>query len=135
MPGIAGKLNRAKVGLTSGGTFYNVAGLKSSSIELDGAVLDDSEFGVDWQQKLQGLKNFKISMSGSYRADDTNGQVSIRSAFINDTELWAQVLPDGTNGFKGKVIVTKFGVEPSVDGITSVSIELEGTGAITIVSA
>lgn len=135
MSGLAGKLNRAKVGTTSGGTFYNVAGLKQSSIELDGAVIDDSEFGVDWQQKLQGLKNFKVSMSGSYRPADTNGQVAIRSAFVNDTELWVQVLPDGTNGFKGKVIVTKFSVEPAVDGISSVSIELEGTGAVTIVSA
>lgn len=133
MAGIAGKLNRAQVGLTSGGTFTTVAGIKQSSIELDGAMLDDSEFGVDWQQKLQGLKNFKISLSGSYRPDDTNGQVAIRSAFIGDTELWARVLPDGTNGFRGRVVVTKFSVEPSVDGITSVSIELEGTGAIALV--
>lgn len=135
MSGLAGKLNRAQVGTTSGGTFTTVAGLKTSSIELDGAVIDDSEFGVDWQQKLQGLKNFKISMSGSYRPDDTNGQVAIRSAYVNDTELWAQVLPDGADGFRGQVIVTKFSVEPAVDGGVSVSIELEGTGAITIVSA
>lgn len=133
MPGLAGKLNRAKVGPTTGGTFTNVAGLKQSSIELDGATLDDSEFGVDWQQKLQGLKNFKISMSGTYRPTDTLGQVAIRSSFISDTELWAQVLPDGTTGFKGRVICTKFSVDPSVDGISSVSIELEGTGAITLI--
>lgn len=135
MAGIAGKLNRAKVGTTSGGSFSTVAGIKSSPIELDGAVLDDSEFGVDWQQKLQGLKNFKVSMSGTYRPDDTNGQVAIRSAYVSDTELWVQVLLDGTNGFKGQVIVSKFSVEPPVDGITSVSIELEGTGAIEIISA
>ena len=135
MSGLAGKLNRAKVGTTSGGTFYTVAGVKQSPLELDGAVIDDSEFGVDWQQKLQGLKNFKVSLSGSYRPSDTNGQVAIRSAFINGTELWVQILPDGSNGFKGQVIVTKFAVEPSVDGMSSVSIELEGTGAITLVSA
>lgn len=133
MPGIAGKLNRVRVGPTSGGTFTNVAGLKQSSIELDGATLDDSEFGVDWQQKLQGLKNFKISMSGSYRPTDTNGQVAIRASFINDTVLWAQVLPDGTTGFRGQVVVTKFTVDPSVDGMSSVSIELEGTGVVTLI--
>ena len=135
MPGIAGKANRVRVSTTVGGTYNVVAGLRQGSIEINGASLDDSEFGVDWMQRLQGLKDFKISMSGSYRPDDTTGQVAIQSALLNDSDLFARVLPDGANGFQGQVKATKFSVEPAVDGVVPVSIEMEGTGAVTIVTA
>lgn len=135
MPGIAGKANRVRVSTTVGGTYNVVAGLRQGSIEINGANLDDSEFGVDWVQRLQGLKEFKMSLSGSYRPDDTTGQVVIQTALLNDTNLFARVLPDGSNGFQGQVRVTKFSVEPAVDGIVPVSIELEGTGAVSLVTA
>src|SRR5690242_20531383 len=135
MPGIAGKKNRLQVSTTAGGagTYTTVAGLKSCSIEIDGAAVDDSEFGIDWTQRLQGIKDFKITASGNYRGSDTLGQVAILSAMLNDTVLWAKILPDnGTTvniGFKGQVVVTKFSLEPVVDGAQPVSIELSGTGA------
>lgn len=135
MPGIAGKASRVRVSATVGGTYNVVAGIRQASIEIDGANLDDSEFGVDWMQRIQGLKDFKVSMSGSYRPGDTTGQVLIQNTLLNDADLFVQVLPDGANGFRGQVRVAKFSVEPPVDGIVPVSIELEGTGAITLVTA
>lgn len=131
MAGIAGKTNRVRVSTTVGGTYTVVAGLKSGGIEINGMSLDDSEFGVNWHQRLQGLKDYKITLTGSYRDDDTNGQLAIKSALLNDTDLFAQVLPDGTTGFQGQVRVAKFSVEPTVEGIIGVSIDLEGTGALT----
>ena len=134
MPGIAGKSNRVRVATTVNGTYNVVAGLKNSSIEINGASLDDSEFGVNWEQKIQGLKSAKISVSGSYRSDDTNGQTVIQSALLNDTALFARVLPNGTTGFQAEVKVEKFSIEPPVDGITGVSIDLVVTGAVTLVT-
>lgn len=135
MAGIAGKTNRFRIATAVDGTYNVVAGLKNSGIEINGANLDDSEFGVDWVQRLQGLKDAKISLSGSYRPDDTTGQVLLRSTLLTDADLWARVLPDGTNGFQLQVRVSKFSVEPTVDGIIGVSIELECTGAVTVYTA
>lgn len=133
MAGTAGKASRLSVATTLGGSYTVPAGLKNISFEINGAALDDSEFGVNWEQKIQGLKSFKITASGSFRVSDTNGQIAIRSSLISDTDLFAKVLPDGTNGFKGQVIVTKFATDPAVDGIVPVSIEMEGSGALTAV--
>lgn len=137
MPGVAGKKTRVRLATTVNGTYNLVAGIKSASYTIDGAPLDDSEFGVDWIQRIQGLKDFKVTLSGTYRPDDTNGQVVARAALLNDTALFARVLPDGGTtanaGFQCEVKVTKFAVDPSVDGIVGVSIELEGTGAATLV--
>jgi predicted secreted protein len=137
MPGIAGKKARLKVGTTLVGATNIVTGLKSLSLEIDGQAVDDNEFGVDWNQRLQTLKDWKISASGSYRPSDATGQAAIRSSLINDTDLYCQFLPDnGTTanaGLKGQVIVTKFSIEPTVDGGGNVSIELQGTGAPTLV--
>jgi predicted secreted protein len=137
MAGLSGKKARLKVGATLVGAVNIVAGLKNISLEIDGQVVDDSEFGVDWNQRLQGLKDWKISASGNFRPADANGQLAVRSSLINDTDLYCQFLPDnGTTanaGLKGQVLVSKFSVEDTLDGAAAVSIELQGIGAPTIV--
>jgi len=137
MPGLSGKLARLKVGTTLVGATNIVAGLKTLSLELDGQTVDDSEFGVDWTQVVQSTKTWKITAGGSYRPTDATGQIAIRDSLINDTDLYAQFLPDnGTTaliGLNGQVRVTKFSVEPAFDGISSVSIELMGTGTPAVV--
>ena len=135
MSGLAGKKNRVKVGTTSGGAFNVMLGIKSTTVEIDGTNVDDSEFGVDWAQRLQGIKDFKVTLSGPLRPTDATGQQVAIAALLNDTELWIQVLPDnGTTasiGFKGQVLVGKFSLTSAVDGTQDISFDLEGTGAVT----
>src|SRR4051812_33788535 len=133
MAGKAGRKSRVKIGLTSGGTFYTVAGIRSATVTLDGAVIDDSEFGSDWAAKLQGLKNCQISLSGNRRLDDTNGQNVLMGFFIGSTELiYVEYLPDnGTTsnvGFKIPMIVSKVGEPTTVEGAVEFTCELEGAG-------
>jgi len=137
MPGISGKKARLRVGTSLAAVTNLVAGLKSLSLEIDGQTVDDNEFGDDWVQRVQTMKDWKISGSGSYRPTDTNGQLAIRASQINDTDLFAAFLPDDSvtanAGLKGQVLVTKFQIDPAMDGISAVSIELQGTGQPTIV--
>jgi predicted secreted protein len=140
MPGIAGKKARVKVSIIAGGAgAYNyVTGIKSISHSIEGGNLDDSEFGVDYAQRIQGLKDGKLTLSGHRRPADANGQNAILSALLNDNvEVWIQVLPDdgatANIGFKQQMKVAKFGSDAAVDGENSVSIELEGSGVITLV--
>lgn len=129
MPSVAGKLTLVRVSTTSGGAYSTVLGMKSVSHPFDAAMLDDSEFGVSWVQRIQGLKDGKISLSGQRRADDTTGQNIIRTSFLNDSDLFVQVLPDGTNGYRQQMRVTKWQIEAQVDGIVNLQIEMEGVGA------
>jgi predicted secreted protein len=135
MSATAGKKTRVKVSTTAGGagTYTTALGIKNVSIELDGEMVDVSSFGSDWKEKLQGLKDSKITMGGNYEPGDTTGQGALRSAWLNDTEAWIQVLVDGTLGFKVQIKVAKFGVDSEVSDKVGVSIDAEGTGVVSII--
>lgn len=129
---LAGKSLRIKVS-TNGTTFNLVAELNDATMSLSGDNLDITTFGQDYINRIQGLKDCTYSLSGFYKSDDTNGQVVIRDALINDTALYVQFLPDGTTGFKQEVKVSSFELSGTVDGTNDLSIDLDGTGAITTV--
>ena len=133
MPSVAGKSSAIKVSTTTGGVYFSVAGVKSFSHSIDGTNVDDSEMGVSYVQRIQGLKDGKLSIQAARRTDDTNGQSVILTSFLNDTDLFVQMLPNGTVGYKQQMRVSKFAVDASVEDKVNVSIELEGTGTITAV--
>ena len=137
MSGTAGKKARVKVATTSGGTYNNVQGADNISHEIMGENVDVSEFTVDYTPRNQGMKDGKYSLSGNLRMDDTNGQLVIRSAFLNDTPLFVRVLPDdGVTvgaGVQQEVKVASWKVDTAQRGKAAWSCELEGSGAITTV--
>lgn len=130
---LAGRKTVVKAATTQAGPYTVVAGIKQANVEMDGAQIDVSEFGVNWKETLRGMLDAKITLSGNYIPTDTNGQLVIRSAFINDTPLWLEVLPDGTTGFQMQTQVTKFGVDAGVDKEVSVTIDGSQTGGITFI--
>lgn len=130
---MAGKNTVVKVGTAATGTFNEVAGLNEASMSNQGDNQDISTFGASFIKRLQGLKDASYSLKGFYEPGDTNGQVAIRNAWLNDTPLFVQFLPDGTTGFQQEVKVSKFEVSAAVDGVIEVSIELEGSDSITAV--
>lgn len=138
MAGTAGRKARIKVATTSGGTYNYVLGIVSASHEISGQNLDVSELGVDYVARIQGLKDGKLSLSGNLRADDTNGQLVIRAAFLGDTAaIFLRVLPDdGVTvgaGFQQEMKVASWRADAGVADKISWSCELEGSGAISIV--
>jgi predicted secreted protein len=133
MPALAGKGLVIQVATTSGGTYNTVVGMNDASMSIDGDNQDITAFGDSYIARIQGLKDVSYSLSGYFDATDTTGQIRIRTALLNDSELHVKFLPDGTNGFRQQVRVSSFEMSGSVDGIVEVSIELEGTGAIAAV--
>lgn len=137
MAAIAGKRARFRVSTTSGGTYNVILGGVTGNHEMSAGNLDVSEFGVDYVQRIQGLKDGRLSLSGNYRPDDTNGQLVIRAAYLNDTTIFLRALPDdgGTvgAGFQQEMKVSSFRVDAGVADKVAWSCELEGTGAISIV--
>lgn len=130
---LKGKSAKVQVSTDGAVTFNDVLELNDASITIDGTNLDITEFGDDFINRIQGLKDGSYSLGGFYAPGDTTGQVAIRDALLNDTQLHVQLLPDGVAGFQQEVKVASFAVNPTVDGTSEVSIDLEGTGTITTV--
>jgi predicted secreted protein len=128
---VAGRKSSILVSTTVGGSYSQVQGVKSITHTLNGTMVDDSEMGVNWNQRIQGLKDCKVSFTGGRRSADTNGQEIIKTAFLNDTDLYVQVLWDGTNGYQFYGKVSKFEVQTSVEGKAELSCDIEGSGAVT----
>lgn len=128
----------AVVIVSTTGTFgaTQVAGINNADVTLNGEALDTTSFANNAgyrQRALQGLKEFTVSLSGDYDGGDTTGQNVIRSAWVNGTDLYVKVLPDGTNGWSGKVQVTSINTTPTVDGKAETSFELVSDGAVTVI--
>lgn len=109
-----------------------IQGLNDASFSLNGETIDVTTFNMTYKKRIQGLKEFSMSLSGFYTPSDANGQKAIESAAINGTEVNIAYLPDGTNGFSGNYLAT-FEIGASPSGEVTVSYSLESTGELTIV--
>lgn len=118
---------------TDGSVFNQVLELNDASMTISGDNIDITEFGDDFINRIQGLKDGSYSLSGFRDATDTTGQEAVVDALLNDTQLHVQFLRDGTTGFQQEVKVSSFEESSTVDGAVELSVDLEGTGVITSV--
>ena len=135
MAKLAGKNFRVKFSTTAGGagSYTSAIGISDGTVNISGTTVDVSEFGDTWMERIQALKDASYDLKGFYNMADTTGQLAVRTALINDTELWVEMLPDGTTGFKQQVLVSKFTVASPVNGVISCDITLEGTGVVSLI--
>ena len=129
---IAGKKALFKVSAVAGGAgAYNaVDEINDISMSHSGGTLDTTKFNNDYMARIYGLKDVSFSLSGTWDADDTNGQVAIRNAWLNETELWVQYLPNGTTGFKAQVVVSSCEIKSAVAGRCDFSATLDLAGGV-----
>ena len=119
MAKLAGKQFRLKVSTDAGGAgAYSAAlGISDGTVNLSGTNVDVSEFGDTWMERIQALKDASYDVKGFYNPADATGQQALQAAFINDTEVWVEMLPDGAAGFKQQVRVSKYSVDAPVNGV------------------
>lgn len=117
-----------------GSTWYTIDEINSAEMNMEGENIDITKFSQSWINRIQGLKDSSYSLSGFYDSGDTNGQVALRTAFINDSDAYLGVLYDGTNGWEQKVKISNFNISAEVNGSVELSIEAEGTDAISTYS-
>lgn len=121
------------------GTYNEVLQINDVSHPMSASNEDVSTFGTTFVERLQTIKDSTFSLSGFLDNTDTTGQIVIRDAMLNDTDLFFKVLYDGVSaskyGYAQQVVVSSFEISSAVDGVLEVSIELEGTGGVTAVTA
>lgn len=122
-----------KIQASTDGTAWTVVeGLDNASMGLGGENIDITTFQAAWAKRIQGIKDNTFTLSGNYEPSDP-GQLMIRDALLNDTNLHIQFLPDGVAGFKQEVKVGSFEPAGQVRGKVEINIQLEGNGPVTTV--
>lgn len=137
MPATSGKVAVLQISTTVGGagTYTTCLGIENPQIALDGLLLDVTELPATYVARIQGLKDARITATGTYQPLDTTGQLAIRNAWVNDSELWYLFWPLGLSGvasFKQLCKVDKWSVDSNVSGKATVSFDLAGSGTLTV---
>lgn len=133
MAGLSGKAFLMKYAATTGGSYVTVADLTQASFTVNGEVLDITAFTLTYAANVAGIKSLAVSGSGFWSSGDTAGQVALRTAFLADTDIFLQFLPNGTTGFKAQFFLSSWEIGAEVKGTVSVSFAGVGSGAPTAV--
>ncbi|WP_175074016.1 phage tail tube protein [Terribacillus sp. AE2B 122] len=129
---LAGKNTVVKVS-TDGEAFTQIQDLNEVTMPMESDNQDVSTFGSSNVKRLYGLKDTSFELNGFFNPEDAEGQLKIRQALVDNSPLFVQFLPDGTTGFQQEVKVASYEVSASADGVVELAIELEGTGAVTLI--
>jgi TP901-1 family phage major tail protein len=125
---LAAKNLRIKTGVNP------IKGLNDASFNLNGETIEVTTFeSAGWKERISGLKDFAMSLSGFYEKDDALGQGALKDALLNGTSIPVDYLVDGAAGFRGDYLVTSFETGASASGEVTASYSLESTGALTII--
>jgi len=110
-----------------------------SGVETD--LLDKTQFGDDWKQWENGLKDGgELTFNGMYDPADSTGQDVLRTANENDTQVTdIRFYVDANSYWTPKttspasyVLVTGWNVEASKDGMVECSFTCKISGAMEL---
>lgn len=133
MPARAGRVLRVSVATASGGVYNVVVGIRSATMSRQGLTVDVSTLTDADIVRILGQRDCSYRLEGNWE-DDATGQNVIRDSLANDTALFARFLPTGTTGFQQEVKVGGIDITGETGpNKVGVSIELQGSGAITSV--
>lgn len=131
MPEIAGKTNIVYIltGTTAmtNSTGAKVLGVDSSSYNQLCDLLEITQFGDSYKNRMAGLKDTNFSLSGNYYPGDTTGQDEL----VPGDTVFVGVYPQGTGvaGSQVKAIVESFEISAGVGDKQTFSASLQGIAA------
>lgn len=87
-----------------------------------------------WEDSLSSIKSWTMSTSALYALDSTNSPQSIAAAVLAGTPVAVRFTTDvtGDTYYSGTGIITKFDVNAPNEEDSTFSIEIKGSGALTI---
>lgn len=131
MPELAGKTNLVYIltGTTAmtDATGAKVLGVDSSSYNQLCDILEITQFGDTHKNRIAGLKDTNISLSGNYYPGDTAGQEEL----VPGDTVFIGVYPQGgaVAGMQVKAIVESFEISASASDKQTFSASLQGIAA------
>ena len=118
---------------TSGGSKQAIGGQKGCTLTMEADTIDISnknDFG--WASTIGGAKSWSVSCEGQFLTDD-QGQQALMDAFVAGTDVDVELKNTGeTVYFAGKAAITSLEVDAQFDDVCTLSMELQGIGALTV---
>ena len=94
-------------------------------------VSNKNDFG--WASTIGGAKSWSVSCDGQFIAND-EGQKALMSAFVAGTEVQVEMKNTAQSiYFAGKAAITSLEVDAQFDDVATMTIELQGIGALSTV--
>ena len=110
-----------------------IGGQKGCTLTMEADTIDISnknDFG--WASFIGGAKSWSVSCDGQFIADD-QGQQALFDAFVAGTEVQVEMKNTGESVyFAGKAAMTSLEIDAQFDDVCTLSMELEGIGALTV---
>ena len=110
-----------------------IGGQKGCTLTMEADTIDVSnknDFG--WASTIGGAKSWSVSCDGQIVADDA-GQQALFDAFVAGTEVQIELKnPSQTVYFAGKATITSLEVDAQFDDVCTLSMELQGIGALQV---
>ena len=111
-----------------------VGGQKGCTLTMEAETIDVSnknDFG--WASTIGGAKSWSVSCDGQFIAND-EGQKALMSAFVAGTEVQVETKNTAQSiYFAGKAAITSLEVDAQFDDVATMTIELQGIGALSTV--
>jgi hypothetical protein len=145
MSGQAAYVKKLEVSADGGTNWYKLPAT-SPSLEIGGDVLDDTEMATNagYRSRIHGLSDFSMNADSIFKpltgnapndaASGAKGFDVLKTAKLTRATIKMRYLPTGSvdvNGLQGNVIVETFSHSGDVGGLETVSISLQGNGALT----
>ena len=117
----------------TGGSKQAIGGQKGCTLTMEADTIDVSnknDFG--WASTIGGAKSWSVSCDGQFIADD-QGQQALFDAFVAGTEVDVEMKNTAESVyFAGKAAITSLEVDAQFDDVCTLSMELQGIGALTV---
>ena len=111
-----------------------VGGQKGCTLTMEADTIDVSnknDFG--WASTIGGAKSWSVSCDGQFIAND-EGQKALMNAFVAGTEVQVEMKNTAQSiYFAGKAAITSLEVDAQFDDVATMTIELQGIGALSTV--
>ena len=123
---IAGKDGKVMIGINA------VADIKSWSLDISHDMLEDTAMGDSSKTFISGLLESSATADGTWViSTDTNGQTALQTAFLAGTSVSIKLHVDTTHYYSGTAYISSLSVENDVADLVTVSLEFQGSGAIS----
>ena len=118
---------------TSGGSKQAIGGQKGCTLTMEADTIDVSnknDFG--WASTIGGAKSWSVACDGQFIADD-EGQQALFDALVAGTHVQVE-MKNAAEGiyFAGKAAITSLEVDAQFDDVCTLSMELQGIGALQV---
>ena len=111
-----------------------VGGQKGCTLTMEAETIDVSnknDFG--WASTIGGAKSWSVSCDGQFIAND-EGQKALMTALVAGTEVQVEMKNTAQSiYFAGKAAITSLEVDAQFDDVATMTIELQGIGALSTV--